>query len=570
MALWPRPLPADTNTAVAGPIVLPKNRPALSLPLMAPGQKLVMAHYMTEFLNYRGNYGTTFMRRDLYDPDGVSAKLGGIDLFKTVAGQLPQFSDLSLDDAAAFEMRTAIKLGIDGFQFYFPCVLDAGFNHHYCDIVKAFFRAADAQHIDFKLTLCLANPFDGTEAQKLTIWTRDLNEILAQSRNSERWLKTPDGRLIFYLYNQAALPDAVPYPRSIQQCPELVEKVAESFEKLDRACGEDIAYVYLIHHQDDEAYLGVSPQNDAYINAVLDYFPAVWDWINPDPDISAAGWDRVAELCKQRQRAYTQTVFGDYSCSKLYDKSNGGWRLMYDLREILAKPMVQMSRELMPTQLSYVFRRLLDRAVAHDVPLINYATWNDCPEGHELEPEINHNFGFPMLLRHYKQVWKGDNTPEPDEAAVFFKKYAHTVKATYFPIPYNFQRFPENEPKDDFVDVETILTAPATLYFKGRKIGIVGAGLQSTMIPTEPGQVSIKLLRKGKVVLKLAAPEWITDAPYRTDRGTFAYSSDEAAQYKDIFGAGTPLVSDEYAQGKDGVPNWKKRYKFWKTMTPQP
>ncbi len=61
-----------------------------------------------------------------------------------MAGQLPQFSDLSLDDAAAFEMRTALKLGVDGFQFYFPCVLDAGFNHHYCDIVKAFFRAADA------------------------------------------------------------------------------------------------------------------------------------------------------------------------------------------------------------------------------------------------------------------------------------------------------------------------------------------------------------------------------------------------------------------------------------------
>ncbi len=124
------------------------------------------------------------------------------------------------------------------------------------------------------------------------------------------------------------------------------------------------------------------------------------------------------------------------------------------------------------------------------------------------------------------------------------------MKADYFPVPYNFQRFPENEPKDDFVDVEDHPQRPGHALFQGRKIGMVGAGLQSTMIPTEPGQVSIQLKRKGKAVLKLTAPEWITDAPYRTDRGTFAYSSDEAVMYKDIFGEGAPLVSDEYAQGQ--------------------
>ncbi len=139
------------------------------------------------------------------------------------------------------------------------------------------------QHIDFKLTLCLSNPFQGTEAQKLAVWTQDLDEILAQSRNSDKWLRTPDGRLIFYLYNPAALPDAVQFPREINQCPDLVEKVAESYEALDRACGVDIAYVYMIHHQDHEATLGVNAQNDAYINAVLDYFPAVWGWIDPGP-----------------------------------------------------------------------------------------------------------------------------------------------------------------------------------------------------------------------------------------------------------------------------------------------
>jgi hypothetical protein len=572
LGLWPRFLCADVTPAAPAlePVTLAPNRPELDLPLCAPGTHLVMAHYMTEFLNYRGNYDGAFMRRDLYDPDGISSRLGGANLFKSIPASLPAFSDLSMEDAAAFEMETALKLGVDGFQFYFPEVLDAGFNRKYCDIVKAFFRAADAKHLDFKLTLCLSNPFQGDEAQKLAVWTRDLKDILAQSRDSDKWLRTPDGRYVIYLYNQDAFSDAVPFVHRVAECPELVKTVAESYERLDRACGIHSAYVYIIHHPDHEQYLHWTDQTRAYLDAVLDYFPAVWGWINPEPDLSAPTWDAIAARCHERHRTYTQTTFSDYSCSKLYDTAGGGWRLIYNLQELLRTPMQEVNRELMPTQLSYVYRRLWEQAIARGVPLVNHATWNDYPEGHQLAPEINHNFAFPLLMRHYKQVWKGDPAPEKEAAAVFFKKYAHTVKANYFPLAYSFQLFAENEPKDDFVDVETILTEPATLYFKGRKIGIVGAGLQSTMIPTEPGQVAIQLKRKGKPFLKLTAPEWITDAPYRTDRGTFCYSSDENEMYKSIFGDAPILASDEYAQGKDGVPNWKKRYKFWKTMTPQP
>lgn len=540
-------------TLSAAPIRLPKNRPVLDLPIT--DKKLVLAHYMTEFLNYKGNYDSIFTRLDLFSPDGPSGSMGGINQFRTIPSQLPAYRDLSMEAAAAFEMRTALKLGIDGFQFYYPCVPDEGFNRKYVDIITAFFRAADAQHLGFKLTLCLSNANGpGSGATKMAIWTKAIKEILAQSRDSDAWLKTPDGRYLFYLYSQEGLADEVSHPWDLYKSPELVEKVADAYAQLAQNCGIDVAYIYRLRH----------PEAQAYVNAVLDYFPAVWDWIDTDPDKTEKDWQRVADLCQSRHRTYTQTVFSDYYGSKIYDGSHGQYRLMFNVYEVLSKDIKDIFRECMPTQLTYVFRRLLGRAITMHAALINYATWNDYPEGHHIAPEINHNFGFPVLLRHYKDLWKGQAGDGKEVAVVFFKKYAHTVRPVYFDVPYRFQKFPENEPKDDFIDVETILNSEADLYFKGRKVAHVGKGLVSTLIPTEPGQVQIKVQREGQTVLRIDAPEWITDRPYRTDRLTFAYSSDNDEQYHSIFPGEPVYVSKEYAQGPQGV-NWMHTYHFQDT-----
>jgi hypothetical protein len=239
---------------------------------------------------------------------------------------------------------------------------------------------------------------------------------------------------------------------------------------------------------------------------------------------------------------------------------------MFDVREVLAKPMKDMFRECMPTQLSYVYRRLLERAVDLDAQLINQATWNDYPEGHHLAPEINHNFGFPLILKHYERRWRGETGDEPETVTLLFKKYAHTVKPLYFPVPYRFQKYPENEPMDDFIDVVCILNSEAELYVRGQRVASVGRGLSSTLVPSSPGPVSAEVRRAGKPVLSVTAPEWITDKPYRTDRMTYVYSSDNDQAFHAIFGDVPVPVSDEYAQDKDGVPNWKKRYAFWKGL----
>lgn len=548
-ALW---MALMTLSNLATAVTLEPDRPVLDLPIS--GKKLVLAHYMTEFLLFKGNDKDLFLRPDLYDPDGPSAKFGGIFQYQAMQPLVASTRDLSMKEAAAWEMRAALKLGIDGFQFYYPNVLDNSFHRRYVDTIKAFFKAADEQQIDFKLTLCLSLPRQGTEDQKIEKWALFIKYLLAETAGSDKWAKTPDGRHLMYLYAPDPLADELGGKTFADQ-PEEMKAVAEAYERLAQACGIDIAWIYPLR---DPARLDM-------VNAAMDYFPAFWDWIDVDPAASEASWQAVAALARQRKRAYTQSVHSDYYGSKVYDRSGEKPKLIYRLEDILAKDAGQLMRDCEPTQLSAVFRLQLERAISLDVPLINYITWNDFPEGHHISPEINHNFGFPSVLKHYKAQWLKQAPEGGERAVLFYKKYAHTLKPSPYAVPYRLKMSQHQETKDDFIDVVSILDAPAELWFKGRLIGPLPAGLASTLIPAEPGAVAVELRREGKAFLTLAPPEAITDAPYRTDRLTYAWSSDGEAVFKELFGEGALMpVSDEYAVDKKGVPNWKKRYKFAK------
>ena len=198
-------------------------------------------------------------------------------------------------------------------------------------------------------------------------------------------------------------------------------------------------------------------------------------------------------------------------------------------------------------KLSYVFRKLLERAIKVDAAMINLVTWNDYAEGHHLAPEINHNFGFALLLRYYRNRWQGrqDNNRR-EEAIVFFKKYRHDVK----PQPYAFRvrakKAAGEESDEDAIEVVTILNRSANLTINGKSMGRVDAGLQVRRIPSEPGRVRVQISREGKAVIDFTTPEAITNKPYRTDRFTYAYSSEFGRIFRELFGDTKPLTSSEY------------------------
>lgn len=497
------------------------NAPELSLPLT--DKKIVIAHCMTNIIRYKGHPFEDSCNPEYYPPDNkASASLGGLTQVKPMTDQLMQ--DASLDEAVEFEMREAIKSGIDGFQFYYTLG-----NQSWDEIIKAYFRVADKKNIDFKFTFCISHPSGGTQATRVHDFAARINSIIAEAgRNNKHWLRTPDGRLVVYMWYGEGLADA----QNVQGLsPQYF--IAEAFKKLAEAVQEKFACVVSINEQISKDKL----------DQWLDYFPAVWLWTLPYTDHYIG--NMVAAECKKRKRVFTGSVFADFYTSKLLKK--GTWDMFHFVQDAAAAGIGGTERKYIVTGLSYNFRKLFEFGIDNDVSIMNIITWNDYPEGHHLALEINHNDGFTVLLKYYKSVWQQQPSCfDKDVAIAFYKKYNHHITPSPYNIPVvEIEKAGISANIEDSVEVVTIAKGKSVLTVNRHKAN-VEAGLQSNRFAPTTGEVNVSLQRDGWETIHFVCLEWITDKPYRTDRLTYSVSSEFPSFYKEVFGNYPLIFSAEY------------------------
>lgn len=501
-----------------------KNLPEYSLPLTS--QKLVIAHCMTNIIRFNGHKFEDSCNPDYYSPSGnISSSLGGLTQVKPMEDSL--LSTASLDEAVEFEMRAAIRSGIDGFQFYYP-LGTSGWD----DIIKAYFRVAEVKNINFKFTFCISHPNGSTEALKVAEFAQRINGILDNvGRNNPHWLRTPDGRLIIYQWLGEPLADI---PSDKKGLPNAFY-IARVYKRLANAVHERFACVFTINNE-------ISREN---LDTLLNYFPATWIWTLPYNSQSYIG-NMVADECKMRHRTFTGSVFGDFYTSKLLKK--GTWDMYSNVQDAVNAGISNVDRKQIITGLSYNFRKMCEFNINKDVPIMNVITWNDYPEGHHLAPEINHNEGFSILLNYYKSRWKGLPSPysDRDVAIAFFKKYRHDI----IPFPNNipvvsFQQEVNPSVSEDSIQVVTMLTSAGKLKVNGDSV-YVGQGLQISNFPMKNGPVTVTVFKDNKPVVYFVTPEGITDKPYRSDRITYTFSSEFNNFYDHLFPGFKPIYSHEY------------------------
>ena len=496
---------------------------------LLPEGKLVLAHYMTKMVP--GTSGErVWASPELHDPNGSTAALGGMYL------TLPMWSvlkpDLSLEDAADFEIRCARQMGVDGFQFYYPFFKSPEPLRDYNRIVRAFLHAAETRYPGFKITLCLSlgGQFSELkEPQRLEIWGTALKELLDETASSPAWLRTRAGSLLFYHWATDGFADGVP---ELATTPEHVAKIAAAFERLATRCGQPIAWVFHVRRTEHDA---------AYTDAILQHFPAVWGWVEVDDD--PAFWDRFAKRCTEKGVAYTQTVYPEYFTSKVYALGDKTYRLL-PAAEALKLGTQGIERHYRQTDLAKGQARLLQAAIDRNAQIINYATWNDWPEGQHLAPEANHNFGPSLLLRLFAAKWRGQPPPLNDVAAVFFKKHPST-SAPAHPIAVQVKSRRNDPAAEDEVQLVTQLSAPARCAFNESDTGIIAAGFQITALPLpKDGPMRIRLFREkdATALIDFTTPIGITRSPARIDRLTYSYSSNFVEEFRALFGHATPLL----------------------------
>ena len=210
---------------------------------------------------------------------------------------------------------------------------------------------------------------------------------------------------------------------------------------------------------------------------------------------------------------------------------------------------------------------------ARNIPstLMQYITWNDYHETTNLSPGIDSRYSYYDLTGYYIQWWKTGVPPvyDHDKVYIFSHKYPHGAKV--FP----FQ--PKADP-DNCIEVVSILTKPARLRARGRKLisedpAVDGAkaewdapaGYSFQQLKLTPGPVVVDLLRDGKVEIHLHHPEPVSDKPFREDIGKTCWSTEEGRNWKADFGGRPMEVYSEYGDvNHNGLPNWFEMLWFGK------
>ena len=489
---------------------------------MVAQEKLVMAHYMTDMVPQTNRPLIRWIDPELADPSGSTARLGGLQQTQPLASL--HLRDANLVTAVDFEIRAARQLGVDGFQFYYPLGDDTRMlQETYNRIIRTFVQRSDTKFPGFKISLCLSHPGTSrptTEAQRVALWSQPIRQLLQSTRGATAWLRSPAGALLFYLWVGDGLAEGV---SGLATTAAGIRSVGVAYRRLTTAVGTPIDYIYQVRR----------PVMDSdYVAAIANTFTGVWGWTASDEN--PRFWDYLARRCREAGCLYTQSVYPDYYTSKVYPKGDTT-HMILSTEQALQKGLSGLQRYYRVTNLAQTQIQLLKRAVAHDVSIINYVTWNDFPEGHHLAPEVNHSFGPALLLKHFKRRWKsGVSSVERDEAIVFFKKYRHDVRPRYA-VALKVKSRSQDLSVEDRIELVTLLTAPARCTLNGQPLGLVAAGLQVHSIPSQPGPVRVQVARQGRTIIRFQTPQVISEKPLRTDRLTVSYSSVFEREFEKLF-----------------------------------
>ena len=490
--------------------------------LSADDEKLVIAHYMTDMLPQTNRTPIRWVDPELADPDGSTAAVGGLHQTRPMA--FLHLENTDLVEAVDFEIRAARQLGVDGFQFYYPLVDNtSALAPRYNQIIRTFLELSETRYPGFRVSLCLSHPGSQkatSEEERIALWSPSIRSLVQATRDSPAWLRTDSGSILFYLWVGDALADGV---GNLAQTAEQVRKVGVAYQRLSRAIGTPIQYIYQVRR----------PTIDrAYINSIVTTFPAVWGWTASEENTGF--WDELAERCREAGCLYTQSVYPDYYTSKVYRRGSTDHAILPNALA-LKVGLQGIERHYRVTNLAKTQVDLLRRAIKHDVRIINYVTWNDFPEGHHLAPEVNHNFGPSLLLRYFKQQWKSPGARlEQDQAIVFYKKYRHDARPKYA-VALKVQSQDKDLAGEDRIELVTLLRDPASCFLNDKPLGLVREGLQIHSIPSQPGPVRVRVVRADQQVIGFQSPVLISSIPYRTDRLTYSYSSDFQREFDRLF-----------------------------------
>jgi len=488
---------------------------------------------------------------EMYCTDGTAANIGGAyTVLPTVAYYAHQ---MSKEEYFRWEITAARRFGLDGFEFFYPHNMQdlTGEMRQYDANIRRFVSLVEDSQINFRFSLCLSHP-KGVRSLDALISTLSvrIRSLLEHRPGSSAWLRTPDGRLVVktFAFERAFRTWTHFYHGDVERS---FEQAANLLHRIAAAVGERFAVVW---HMRPFALLKSAAMeigSDPFkyyarvAQAACRHFPAVTgfaDVLYPDTEVAH---EILSNSAEQFGTERIQAVFLDFFRAQLFLRDNSGSRRPHRPETYRSFSANDFYRWYIPSGGAAHVYRLFHRAADEGVRIARIITWNDYPEGHNLAPDLGHNFAFGVLVRDLKERWLGDEPQtEPDTVVVFAKRYDPN---RVVPHPHRIEIRPPQHVlprsvwqallvEESEMTVYTSLTGPAELRVNERLIGSVPAGPALSRAPLEPGPIIVRVQRHGRTVAELRSEEWITDAPIRTDMNTYGFSSRFYDLYHDLFG----------------------------------
>lgn len=419
----------------------------------------------------------------------------------------------SEEENAAFEIRRAMRAGLDGFA------VDAWAGD---DSAKRRFetllKAAEAHGGRFQMTVCL-DPACHRRGytDDVPMWRRfaDTVNYVLTFRNSPAFA-TFDGRPLILTYHMRFIAGWGPQ-----------EDIAEQWTKFREAVPKDVFLMgdidYLVKWDDPKT------DREAAVRFAAKHFEAIGGFIG-----NSGNWGLdplVSDTVKSCGRVWCQPMIYQYQnkkgamiASKGLDRLAANWENA---------------------------RRTGSR-------LIQFVTWNDYGEETTLAPTVTGNYTLTRLCRHWAEWWKRGVEPEveEDEVHVIFRRTANWTSEAW---PYSMRIF-GNRP-EPVLEVVTLLKEPSTVEVKGYGEYEAPKGLSRRQFPLKAGIVAARVRRPSasapKTVCGVVAPECVSDRRWREDYCNVAYGSNYDKEWAIDFPGVKPLRWSEMGDvDGDGMPNW--------------
>ncbi|NME72096.1 glycoside hydrolase family 71/99 protein [Flammeovirga aprica] len=418
---------------------------------------------------------------------------------------------LPMEDALAYEIQSAQKMGLNAFRFPFFVSNNKYYTEAFIKVVHKYLEVAEKRQLDFKFSieLIMKRPSKMAHHSYLEDAKYKLRQIFDNKIGNTKWLKDRNGDIMVFIKNPENIHPDFHANTKIKGGKVITPKLIE-IKNYYKYLFEDVYGTFsLVYHNN-------FIKDTSFEKEVLKYFPSMY--YPPFKQFRVKEMNRISQVCKKNKTSFIQPVYAHYFDSRLRKKSNQKYLGKNAKGEISTNDLYLNE---LPTHFTNDFRKTLDLAILRDAEMIDITSWNNFDDGTHISPELHTQYSLGELLKYKLSEWKKEDNKVREQCIVnqFKTLDKSTIEVQQIVNPFNQQ--PVDRSK---IEVVTLLNESASLYVGTNYIKEVQAGLDYVLISSDSINGKINIVRNGKKIIQYKIPV----LPVDTTPDALCYSSSSA------------------------------------------